>query len=505
MRQKLPKSLLSQRLSRNNRSFFRIMGGGYSISRLPFNLVEDEQRRGMEAVMEKLTISEAFDRIGMTKTITLISILTGITICFNGFDYMIVSFSMPQIKAEWGLDSVQMGALSSWGTFGMIFGTLACGRLADMFGRRIVTVAFVGLFSLATFPVIFVNSYEVYCVLRFVCGFGLGSTIPVITTSLAEYCPTDHRGRMVAARSCFNAVGYLLAGLASAFVIPHFGWRICYLFGSLPFFYALWLWFKLPETPFWLMSKGRIREAADVLNFLQQGGETQKDVSWTASMLKPSVEMDGKPGFLALFRGNYLWFTVVLVAIEFMKYFEAYGFNAWMPTVMLFKGFDVSTAYMLSTAQYAAAIISAIVCGYGVDWFGRKWNILIGFMATAAGVVFLVFAEGVPMLLAANLFVGFARTYTSVSVQPLIVETYRTEIRSTGMALCAAVGKIAGVISPIIGGAIMMLGFGASESMLFYALPCVIGGLLVLLIRQDTKGVSLDEMSEIYAAKKPVP
>lgn len=100
MRQKLPKSLLSQRLRRNNRSFFRIMGGGYSISRLPFNLVEDEQRRGMEAVMEKLTISEALDRIGMTKTITLISILTGITICFNGFDYMIVSFSMPQIKAE---------------------------------------------------------------------------------------------------------------------------------------------------------------------------------------------------------------------------------------------------------------------------------------------------------------------------------------------------------------------------------------------------------------------
>lgn len=449
--------------------------------------------------MARYTVSQALDRIGMTSTIFAISLLTGFTICFNGFDYMIVSYSMPQIRAEWGLDALQAGSLSSWGTFGMIFGTLTCGYLADRFGRRIVVTAFVALFSAATFPIIFVNNYELYCALRFVCGFGLGSTVPVITSSLAEYCPTRERGRMVATRSCFNAVGYLLAGLASAFVIPSFGWRICYFFGSLPFFYALWLWFKLPETPYWLISQGRASEAAEVLNMLQGKRDGEDSIHWEADMLEPPSKMKGKPGFAALFEGGYLRFTVVLAIVEFMKYFEAYGFNAWMPTVMLMKGFDVSTAYMLSTVQYVAAILSAIVCGYGVDWFGRKWNILVGFGATIAGVVFLVFAEGVPAILAANIFIGFARTYTSVSVQPLIVETYRTEIRSTGMAFCAAIGKVAGVASPVIGGWIMALGFDATESMLFYTAPCAIGGLLVLLIKQDTKGVSLDEMTENYS------
>lgn len=160
--------------------------------------------------MEKLTISEALDRIGMTKTITLISILTGITICFNGFDYMIVSFSMPQIKAEWGLDSVQTGALSSWGTFGMIFGTLACGRLADMFGRRIVTVAFVGLFSLATFPA------SSSTATRFTaCSDSCAGSV------LAPRYPSSRHPSLNTARQIIGA-GWLLRGRAS---MP---WAICW-------------------------------------------------------------------------------------------------------------------------------------------------------------------------------------------------------------------------------------------------------------------------------------
>lgn len=450
--------------------------------------------------MATATISEALDRIGMTPQIFIISLLMGFTICFNGFDYMIVSYSMPLIQAEWGLDSVQTGSLSSYGTFGMIFGTLACGYLADRFGRKIVITIFVGIFSIATFPVIFVDSYEVYCVLRFVCGFGLGSTVPVVTTAIAEYSPTKHRGRMVAARSCLNAVGYLLAGLTSTFIIPVFGWRICYLLGSLPFFYSLYLWFKLPETPFWLMSQGRKDDAAQVLNQLQ-GDSASPDAHtlWTGEMLEEPIKIKGKAGFMYLFKGKYLRFTLLLMAIEFMKYFEGYGFNAWMPTVMLAKGFDIGTAYMLSTAQYVAAILSAIVCGYGVDFFGRKWSIFVGFASTALGVVFLVFAEGVPMLLLASLWIGFARTYTSVSVQPLIVETYRTEVRSTGVAFCAAFGKIAGVVSPIIGGMIMMAGMGATESLLFYLVPCLLGGLLVFLIKEETKGYTLDQMTSKYS------
>ena len=91
---------------------------------------------GRGVVMEKFTISEAIDSFGLNKYSWKVFFLVGIAMICDGFDYSAVSYTMPQISAEWGLTSLETGSLSSWSMIGLVIGGIISGLLADKIGRR---------------------------------------------------------------------------------------------------------------------------------------------------------------------------------------------------------------------------------------------------------------------------------------------------------------------------------------------------------------------------------
>ena len=415
---------------------------------------------------------------------------------FDGYDYMVVSYTMPQIAAEWRLDKVAMGSLSSWSLFGLIIGGACAGIISDKIGRRKTLVFSIAVYSLLTVPIYFASSFEQFAFFRVLAGVGLGACIPVVTTIFSESTPTPRRALFITFGMAWMIVGWVLGGLIPTLLVPHYGWRICYLIGGFPFLYAVFLYFRMHESAYWLAGKGRKAEAVKILEYIENlatGKVTPRDPEALVVPPRPKVV-----GPAALFSKNYWMITAGVWITYFCGCFTVYGLNAWLPSLMLEKGFKLTSAYTLAIANNAAAVIANCSTGFVAEIIGRRPNLIMAYLLGGVSIVIMAFVSGgFGTILAANIFMGFAINYAITAVQPLMAEGYPTEFRNTGVAWCQAFGRLGGALAPIVAGAIMSMKLGPQMSFLFYVIPAVIGALAgVLFVKTETKGKSLDQLAQ---------
>jgi len=445
--------------------------------------------------LKNFSISEVMDSFGVNKFTWKIFFLLGFAMVFDGYDYMIVSYTMPQIAQEWGLSAVAKGSLSSWSLIGLVLGGAISGIISDKIGRRKTLTIAIGLYSLLTIPIYFSNSFMMFALFRVLAGVGLGACIPVVTTAFSESTPTNKRAIFITFGMAWMIVGWVAAGLVATSVIPLFGWRLCYLIGGIPMLYAILLYFKMPESAYWLANKGYREKAVAALQNIERIA-TGKVTNWNpeALIIPPQPKQAGPA---ALFSKKYLAITAGVWIMYFCGCFIVYGINAWLPSLMLEKGMAVSSAYGLAIAQNAAAIIANCSTGFVAEAVGRKKNLIISFAVGGISVIIMAtIGGGYGTILAACIFLGFAINYSITAVQPLMAEAYPTEFRNTGVAWCQAFGRIGGASAPIVAGIIIGLGKGYAVSFMFYAIPAVIGLLAaIFLVKKETKGKSLDELA----------
>src|SRR5215472_7493411 len=244
------------------------------------------------------TVGSIIETLPLTSTHYAILVIAALGVAFDSFDTYIVSYAMPSITAEWKLDAVITGALASTGIWGMFLGAILWGPLADRVGWRVAFAGTIfGFAALSGFTAYSRNVYE-FGVLRFVTGTCLGGMIPISTALVSEYMGTAQRGRAVAFITTVWPLGLLAAAGCSLWLVPQHGWRILFLLGVIPALLVVGIRRKLPESPRWLSSKGKLDEAAVVLQRLGA----------SASSLRSLGEDDEqkRASFLFLLRSEYL-------------------------------------------------------------------------------------------------------------------------------------------------------------------------------------------------------
>jgi AAHS family 4-hydroxybenzoate transporter-like MFS transporter len=446
--------------------------------------------------VKNFTISEVVDSLGVNKFTWSVFFFLGMAMVFDGYDYMVVSYTMPQISSEWALSKVQTGSLSSWSLFGLIIGGACAGIISDKIGRRKTLVYSIAVYSLLTVPIYFSSSFGQFACFRVLAGVGLGACIPVVTTIFSESTPTSRRALFITFGMAWMVLGWVLGGLIPTLLVPHYGWRVCYLIGGIPFLYAVLLHFRMKESAYWLANKGRYREAVDLLAYIESlatGKVTARDPS--ALVVPPTPKVVGPR---ALFGKEYRLITVGIWITYFCGCFNVYGLNAWLPSLMLEKGFKLTSAYALAIANNGAAVIANCSAGFVAETIGRKPNLIMSYLLSGCAIVVIAFVHGgFAAILAANIFTGFAVNYAITAVQPLMAEGYPTEFRNTGVSWCQAFGRVGGALAPIVSGVIMGMNLGLEMSFLFYLIPAVVGALAVLLfVKKETKGKSLDQLAQ---------
>lgn len=451
----------------------------------------------------KFSVSKFVDEIGLTKFSWFIFVVLGLCNIFEGYDYMIVSYTVPSLQAQWGLTSAITGSLSSWSLIGLVLGGCVAGPLADKLGRKKAIVSMTIIYGVLNLPIYFSHSWVWFAFFRVAAGIGLGATIPMVTTTFSEWMPSKKRSFFITFGMAFMICGWVLAGLignalsdsATAAVInqamldgghdaweaaytsavaaaginhPFIGagydfdnWRIGYFIGAVPILWGIVLGFVMPETPHWYASKGRIEDLKGALAKLERSkfGTDEVSMALTAEnfIIPPKP---AKVGIGALFSKKYIKGTLFIWIAYFFGTFVVMGMNAWLPKMMVTAGYS----YGLATLNNGAAIIADVLAGIGAEKFGRKKNVMGGFAVAIVMIIIttIVFYMAVTtgqvpygaIALVMVLF-GFGLNYGQTATQPIMPEVYPAEIRATGVAYCQAFGRFGGALAPLLMGAMM--------------------------------------------------
>lgn len=438
--------------------------------------------------MNKTTISQIIDELGVTKYTFKVYLLVGLTLIFCGFSYMIISYTMPQMAAEWSLTKVQTGSLASWSLLGLMIGGMIAGVISDRIGRKKSLAIFTLVFSLLTFPIYFVNSFQAFAVLRILGGIGFGACIPIAITLMAENVPSKNRGFFTSSIMSFYVLGWVVAGIAAIYVVPAYGWRVCYLLGGVPAIYAFVLMATLLESPHWLLGKGKEQEAIKVIQSIETVAQGKAKEYEPGSLIVPPPQP--KVGVSALFSPGFRKATIILWIIYFMGSVVIYGINGWLPTLLVGKGYGLVKGYSFAVLQNVFGVIGGLVTGYMADIIGRKTNSIMGWVATAVSVVLLAVASNQWQVVLCGALVGFAMSYGLNGTQPLLAEAYPTEFRSTGISWAQSFGRIGAFLSPILAGYLQELGVGFTGIFIFFAVPAVVAALMAIFVT-ETKGKSI--------------
>lgn len=435
------------------------------------------------------------DELGVTRFTLKILVLIGVAMLFDGFDYMVVSYTMPQISAEWGLDGVQSGSLASWSMLGLVVGGAASGMIADRVGRKKTLMGGTLLYSLVSALTFFAPGYDAFVICRLLTGVGLGACIPMANTINSEYAPTRVRGLFVALGLAFMIVGQMLAGVFALVVIPAFGWRVTYLLGGIPICYVIVLRFALPESALWLVARGRKQEALVIVAEMERSAGVPPRPRTPDDLICPPPMTSRGVG--ALFGRRYWKMTVGLWVNAFFIAAVMYGVNAWTPSMLMESGFEMAQSYGYTIAQNAAALLATCLAGVMIEKVGRIRGAFaaVALALVSCGVMALVLQCAHGAVLLGCILLGFSVNFAITCPKSLTPELYPTELRGTAIALTAAVGRIGGFLAPLAFGLAVGAGWSFAQLSLTLMVPLALSGAALLLcVGHETMGVSLEEM-----------
>ncbi len=481
---------------------------------------------------KEFTISEVIDSIGISKHTWLVFALLGLAMIFDGYDFMIVNstniFIARTFWPETANPGALMGSLTTWGLLGMVIGGAIGGILSDKLGRKktlILAVMFYGFFTL---PQAFANDLAFFAAFRLIAGLGVGSCIPIVTTTFSESMPSNRRGVFVTAGMAFMVLGWVLAGLIAIPICnaatPLLGsftneivytladgstasmytnWRICYLIGALPVIYGFILIFVMHETPHWYANAGRKEEACRRLSEIEQATRHTSHTYDPALLVVPPKPAKTTPS--VLFSNKYIVATCAIWATYFVGQFCVYGMNTWLPSWFTGIGYSAEEAVALQTWNNAAAIASNILVGIVADKVGRKRNLLFSWLFCIVAIVLcsiFVVPNSFVLCIGLMLLFGFALNYAITAIQPLMPESYPTAIRNTGTSWCQAFARFGGSASSIVLGGIASMAFFQTATggtnwnsvVLVLIIPFALGFICTALFVRETGGKSIDEL-----------
>jgi putative MFS transporter len=408
--------------------------------------MSDARSAGLPASpVVRSTVSSVIEQLPLSRAHLNILIIAALGVAFDSFDTYIVSYAMPSITAEWKLDPVTTGVLASAGIWGMFLGAIIWGPLADRFGRKAgFGGTILGFAALSGFTAL-ASSVDQFGVLRFVTGMCLGGMIPISTALVSEYVGTGARGRCVAFITTVWPLGLLAAAVCSLTLVPLHGWRILFLIGVAPAFLVLWIRGNMPESPRWLSSKGRLREAVAVLQTL---GASDDDVRAIA----PDAFEENIP-FIVLIQSGYVKRFILTAGYYFFAYFGYYGFVLWLPSIL-------ATVYHLSlvtTFTYTLLVAIAALAGrvtglYTVERFGRKQLFYIGFGLGGFAALLFGTITNPRVLVWGACILSFLYEQGVAGTIVWTAELYPSRVRATAVAWSTGAGRISAAFSPVVFG-----------------------------------------------------
>jgi putative MFS transporter len=437
---------------------------------------------------------------------------------FDLYDIFVVAYIGAALQQSHFLTLQQFTEFIASGFFGMFVGTIAFGIGSDRFGRRIVFMTLLLLYSVFTLACAFAPSAGWLIALRFFAGAGIGAEIIVIDTYVSEIVPSAARGRYVAITQVVGFAAVPVAAVLARVLVPtHFlmaGWRWVVLIGSGGALLTWWFRRHLPESPRWLASRGRTAESESVLSALESESFANLDEKHLAESLAAKKTRDAgfgagddaggaahsipateKISFTELFRHPYLGRTLMMIVFQALQTVGFYGFANWAPTFLLKRGFSLLHSLEYTMLIAVVSPIGPLLAAASSDRMERKWTIValailvaaFGLGFGGASTPFTVVAFGALLTLANYWFSAAFHAYQA--------ELFPTRIRATAVGFTYSWSRLSAAFSSVLIAAVLTRsGVGAVFTLLAIAMCGV--ALVIAFFGPRTNRIVLEELAK---------
>ncbi|MBI5387232.1 MAG: sugar porter family MFS transporter [Verrucomicrobia bacterium] len=429
---------------------------------------------------------------------TLVAALGGLLF---GFDTAVISGTTDWLTKEFALTGFTLGFTVASALIGTIVGSIAVGKPADALGRRGALIALAVLFFISALGCGMALGWGMFIAFRFIGGLAVGGASVVSPMYIAEIAPAKYRGRLVAIQQFNIVLGILLAYLSNYIIGSlHLGANECrWMFGvmavpSAAFFLLLFL---TPQSPRWLIARGRVEEARGVL---ARCGTDTGSVEEEIKEIQASLDLTHHTLEEPFYCRKYL--KPILLAVAIAMFNQLSGINALIYyTAHIFKmaGYGQTDALLQSVLIGFTNLVFTMAAMAVIDHFGRKKLMLvgsIGYILSLGTAAYSFYTNTGGKLLLASLVVFIASHAfgQGAVIWVFISEVFPNRVRARGLALgCFTHWVMAAAISWTFP---MIAAKSGGHTFAFYALCCVGQLLWVLLLMPETKGISLEKIQQ---------
>jgi len=378
--------------------------------------------------------------------------------------------------------------------FGMLIGAGLAGWVGDRMGRRYSYQTNLAIFGLASIAAVCAPDIYWLIGLRFLMGVGLGAELVVAAGTMCEFIPPKYRGRWISMMGLIINSGLLIATFTGFFVIPNLGWRAMFAIAGVG---ALVVWVmrkKMPESPRWLESVGRLEEAEATLQAIER--ETEAQCGPLPPVGRVHNLVVGRVSLARLFdrgmRGRLAAASLTVIAVNM----SVYGFVAWLPTFLLKQGMTIVQSLGFTTLMSFGSTAGALVGMLLADRVSRQKSLIGSCLAIIAlGTLYPMMRDTAAITVVGFSLITSIYVLVTIGLYAYVPELFPTELRLRGTGFAGMCGRGASISTPYL--AVMLFErFGIQGVLLMVSgvLTCLI--VAILALRIETGQRSLEDNNE---------
>lgn len=415
-----------------------------------------------------------------------------------GFDTVVISGAVQPLKTLYHLSPFWEGFTVAAALIGTVLGSMLAGIPGDSLGRRASLRWMAILYVASAVGCAFAWNWDAVLLFRFIGGLGIGGSSVLGPMYIAEISPAKWRGRLVGVFQ-FNVVFGILLAYFSNYLLGTMGfgdaeWRWKLGVSGIPALLFLLMLFGIPESPRWLVKKGRVNEAGDVLKLTGEENADQELQEIVESIDAEHVTSD------ALFTAKYR--LPIFLAVTIGMFNQLTGINAilyYLNTIFAHAGFSKVSGDLQSVAVGATNLIFTVIAMSVIDRLGRKTLLLVGSVgmcASLAGVATIFFTNRHENLLVWMLigFIAFFAFSQGAVIWVYLSEVFPNRVRAKGQSL----GSFSHwIMNALISWTFpLMAASSGGYPFAFFSAMMVVQFFVVLAFYPETKGISLEEMQK---------
>ena len=418
-----------------------------------------------------------------------------IIIC-DGYDLAVAGIALPSIMKTMGVTAQNAGFMVSSALFGMMFGAIFLGTIADRIGRPRAIAICLAFFSVFTAAAGLTTDPYLFSAMRFLAGLGIGGVMPNVVAQMTEYSPRRIRSTMVTLMFSGYAVGVMLAALLGKGMIENYGWSSVFLAAGVPVLLIPFILKSLPESMPFLIRQNRTAELKTILNRMEPAYLPQIDHRYA---LPVHDRAEGAP-IGKLFQDGRGFSTAMFWVAFFMCLFMVYALSSWLAKLMAGAGYSLGSALTFVLVLNFGAVIGAVGGGWLADRFHIKYVLVAMYGLAAVSITLLGYKVSTEVLYLLVGLAGASTIGTQIVTYAYAGQFYPAAIRSTGIGWASGVGRSGAILAPIAIGTLVGMALPLEQNFVAIAIPAVIATLAVALIRHGRSASAIAATTEATEA-----